>query len=229
MERYNLVRKRRMKNLRLRVKEDGKVYVSAPYGVSVSIIDDFVANHSQWITEQRKKLETVIHEPQKNSVSDGDIITLFGEKYSIFAFKGTGKAYIHEKTLKIPVPDISDEKEISAKVIEFMTECCKKLCTEATETYLKKSGYKDGTITIRFKYLKSKWGSYNKQKNVITFNIMLVKLPVRFINYVVAHEVAHIFVQNHSDDFYRFGETIYDGFFTTDRQLNKIKIKGIFS
>ncbi len=54
---------------------------------------------------------------------------------------------------------------------------------------------------ISFKYNKTRWGSCS-YKNSIIFNYYLAKLPIRVIEYVVVHELAHIKYKNHSKDFW---------------------------
>lgn len=213
-----------MKNLRLRVKADGSVHVSAPYGVAKSTIDEFVESRTDWIKEQRKVLsETVPQSPAE--LSDGSVITLFGRQCTVTVRDVVG-VFTEGDMLVVPS---GDSGNIETAVLRFMAEQCRRICTEAVKFYLDRAGYKGAPVSVCFKYLKSRWGSYNRQKNLITLNLALCKLPEKYISYVAAHEVTHIFVHNHSDDFYKFGETIYDGFFRTDRELNKIRIGGLFS
>ncbi len=212
-----------MKNLRLRVKSDGSVHASAPYGVSKSVVDDFVNSRSDWIKEQRQKLsETVPATPAE--LSYGSEITLFGQKYVISGTEQS-KVFTDGGLLNVPL----SESNIETAVLRFMAEQCRTLCIEAAKRYLDRAGYKGNPVAIDFKYLKSRWGSYNRQKNLITFNLALCKLSEKYISYVAAHEVTHIFVHNHSDDFYKFGETIFKDFLKTDRELNRIRIGGLFS
>lgn len=224
MEKYILTRKRRMKNLRLRVKEDGKVYVSAPYDVPISVIDDFVNSRTDWINEQRVKAAENRVAP-KTELNDGDIITFLGEQYVVTASKECDEPFIGYGRLMVPFSDGSIEE----RVLTFMAKECRRICTEATAEYLKKAGYKGVPVQLSFKLLKSKWGSFNSRTNTITFNLAMCKLPEKYIRYVAAHEVTHIFVHNHSADFYKFGETLYKDFLITDRGLNRIRIGGIFS
>lgn len=214
-----------MKNLRLRVKSDGSVHVSAPYGVSQRTIDDFVESRTDWIREQRERLSEIAP-PSPSELSDGSVITLFGRQYVITVTDGEGEAFAEGGMLVVP---LIDGESVETAVLVFMAKECRRICTEAVKVYLDRAGYKGSPVSLEFKYLKSRWGSYNRQKNKITFNLALCKLPEKYISYVAAHEVTHIFVHNHSDDFYKFGETIYDGFFRTDRELNKIRIGGLFS
>lgn len=228
MIQYKLTRRRRMKNLRLRVKEDGNVYVSAPYGVSTAVIDEFVQSRESWINEQRGKLTANVQNP-KTELCDGDVVTILGREYVVTAVEGTGGAFTEGAMLVVPVSDSSDTAELEEKALAYMAGECRRVCTTAVEAYLKKSEYSGAPVKLKFKLMKSRWGSYNRRDNVITFNLALCKLSEKFVNYVAAHEVTHIFVQNHSEDFYRAGELIFEEFLKTDRQLNRIKIGGIFS
>ena len=213
-----------MKNLRLRVKSDGSVHVSAPYGVSKSVVDEFVSSRTDWIAEQRQKLAEIVP-PAPTELSDGSVITLFGSQYEISVLKSEGEVFISGDKLIVPL----SEQSLETAVLRFMAKECRRICTESVKYYLDRAGYKGQPVALDFKYLKSRWGSYNRQKNLITMNLALCKLPEKYISYVAAHEVTHIFVHNHSDEFYKFGEAIFKDFLKTDRELNRIRIGGLFS
>lgn len=225
MEDYILKRKRGMKNLRLCVKEDGKAYVSAPYGVSKEKIDEFVSLRQKWIDGQRQKLIENPPIPPKNTLSERDMITILGKEYRVKVIK-EDKTFLGEKELFISLKNVNG---IEQAAFSFMAELLYGICEGYLKKYLTAAGYAGRQIKLSFKYLKSKWGSYNLRSNTMTFNIALIKLPEEFIEYVVVHEIVHIYVHNHSDEFYKLGESFYEGFFSTDRRLNKIRNTGIFS
>lgn len=52
------------------------------------------------------------------------------------------------------------------------------------------------------KFLKGRWGSYNKTKHEITLNLYLLFFNEDIINYVIDHEITHINVFNHQKEFY---------------------------
>jgi predicted metal-dependent hydrolase len=57
---------------------------------------------------------------------------------------------------------------------------------------------------IRFRKLKSKWGSCSSRGS-LTFNMLLRYLPEDLVKYVVLHETVHLIERNHKD---RFWDTI---------------------
>lgn len=73
------------------------------------------------------------------------------------------------------------------------------------------------------KYLKSKWGSCSRE-NAIVLNLYLLHLPRIFLEYVVAHEVAHMKVKNHSPKFWHEVEKLFPKYKEVRRELKKVKI-----
>ena len=55
---------------------------------------------------------------------------------------------------------------------------------------------------IRTGVLRARWGSTSRAGR-ITFNVDLVKAPLPCVDYVVAHELVHLLIPNHSPAFWR--------------------------
>jgi len=47
------------------------------------------------------------------------------------------------------------------------------------------------------------WGSSNRETRHITFNTELAKLPPRYVEYIVVHELVHHMTDGHDQRFYR--------------------------
>lgn len=71
---------------------------------------------------------------------------------------------------------------------------------------------------VKFRKNKSRWGSCSS-KNVINFNILLMKFPKSVIEYVVIHELAHIKHKNHSQRFWSFVERYCSDYKEQERLL----------
>lgn len=224
MENYILTRRRGMKNLRMRVDDNGTVLVSAPYGVSREQIDAFVGSRTEWIERRRAELSE-----NKTELSNGAAITIFGEVYTVEIRQGSESCEISGETLVVTLSNPENTAKAEQLVLSYMAGLCREVFSAAFSRYLTLSGYRGTPPSLRLALLKSCWGSCNRRSNVITLNLYLCKLPKRFAEYVAAHEVAHLFVPNHSDDFYALGERLYSGFRATDRELNKKRTGNIFS
>lgn len=51
------------------------------------------------------------------------------------------------------------------------------------------------------KLMKTKWGSCNIEKKRIWVNLELAKKPVHCLEYIVVHEMAHLFERRHNERF----------------------------
>ena len=58
------------------------------------------------------------------------------------------------------------------------------------------------TWSLRFRAMRSRWGSCHTGKGTVTMNLRMVHMPISFLRYVIYHEFTHFFVPNHSAAFY---------------------------
>lgn len=212
-----------MKNLRLRLGADGSVRVSAPYGVPRERIDAFVESRSGWIETRRAELSVSV------SLSDGGELTLFGRRLKVRVTAGENGCFEENGVLTVASDEPENGARLESIVLGYMAERCRAVLEDAFRRFLILSGYAGERPALCLKLMKSRWGSCNRGKNTVTLNLLLCKLPERFSYYVAAHEVTHLFIPNHSDAFYRFGEALYPGFLETDRELNRIRVGSLFS
>ncbi len=77
--------------------------------------------------------------------------------------------------------------------------------------------------TLKFKTLKSMWGSCNS-KRVITLNKQLMRVEKNLIDYVVVHELAHLKHMNHSKLFHQLVEEYLPNSKEYRQQLKNIKL-----
>ncbi|MFY9141372.1 M48 family metallopeptidase [Sulfuricurvum sp.] len=59
---------------------------------------------------------------------------------------------------------------------------------------------------IRFKRLRSRWGSCDSH-GIVTFNTMMMQLTYEQIDYIIVHELAHLRHMNHSKIFHELVRT----------------------
>lgn len=71
---------------------------------------------------------------------------------------------------------------------------------------------------VKFRKNKSRWGSCSS-KDVINFNILLLKFPKSVIEYIVVHELAHIKHKNHSKAFWNCVAQFYPTYKEQERLL----------
>lgn len=96
--------------------------------------------------------------------------------------------------------DALSETEILDEVSKFYVRMSKQVTKERTEIYQKALGVIPRSIKIDKRC--NRWGSCNTKKE-ITYNYLIVTLPMELIDYIVVHELCHIYHMNHDRSFWR--------------------------
>ena len=92
-------------------------------------------------------------------------------------------------------------KWFAKKQVEVFLEICKEIYP-----LFRLLGVKYPLVKIR--NMKSRWGSCQPQRGIITLNAKMIAAPREAIEYVVLHEFAHFIHPNHSKDFYGLVEKL---------------------
>ena len=104
--------------------------------------------------------------------------------------------YIYSKSI--------DNAGINKKLFEWKFEELKSILEEYLGKYTKLLNTNINYYQI--KKLSSAWGIYHKRENYISFNFDLIEKDIKCIEYVVLHELCHIFYMNHQKDFWTLVE-----------------------
>ena len=219
---YEFERKR-IRNLNLRIRNDGSIYVSAPMRVSDREVERFLVSKEQFILKSISKCRTRPEKRDPGVVSSGCTVRIFGQDKTVMLMTGRNKAEMIGDIIVVYAKDINDEVLVNKvynkwrcdllarKVLEF--------CSEVQPEFVK-MGAKP-PLKIRFRTMKSRWGSCIPAKGMITFSYNLSSAPEDCIRYVVIHEYAHLLVPNHSDRFYRYVAVLCPDWREKRRALNE--------
>ena len=108
-----------------------------------------------------------------------------------------GKEYLIEELI---TADGLEEEELNKRLKKFYISSCKKIVGERIKIYQQQLRVKPKNIEVVES--NKQWGSCNSKKE-ITFNYRLIMAPVEIIDYVVVHELCHLFHMNHDRSFWR--------------------------
>lgn len=203
---YELERKR-VKNVNLRVRTDGSVYVSANRYVSVAQIEDFITSNYDFIQKARAKYEKIRNSnPICNlfEYKDGEKICVFGQIKTLKVVQ-SDKNYVEsdENNITIYVKNLDD---IALKMKTFesykrktLMNVLNEICNRIYPTF---KSYGVDFPEIRIRKMVSRWGSCMPTKKVVTFNTVLFFVPIDCVEYVAVHEFTHFLHPNHSKEFH---------------------------
>ena len=112
----------------------------------------------------------------------------------------------------VTLPDPTNRRAVQRLVEDWYRNHARILVTERAGRLLKATTWLEVSnlppITIRA--MTHRWGSATKAGR-ITFNVDVVKLPSACLDYVIAHELVHLRIPNHSAAYWRMlGRVIPD-------------------
>lgn len=184
-----LRRSARAKRMTLRISRvDGQVTLTLPPRVPEREAFAFAAQKEAWI---RKHLE----EWDGNApVAMGMDIPVEGVARKIVAGQGRS-VRLHEDTLAVPGP----EARVPARVAGFLKTHARDRLAVVSDHYAARLGRSYAGISLRD--TRSRWGSCSSAGKLM-FSWRLIMAPTPILNYVAAHEVAHLAQMNHSPAFW---------------------------
>lgn len=88
----------------------------------------------------------------------------------------------------------------------FLKKNIKKYTEEMIGDIVNNFTYKLPKFSIRYRKMTTRWGVCNNKLKVITLNTLLIKKDLKYLNYVIVHELSHFIHQNHSKEFWKVVE-----------------------
>lgn len=201
---YELIRKK-VKNINLHVKADGRIIISASNRVSKKYIEDFIVRKADWIEKSLERFEN--REPGSNhefEPGEGSIIKLLGMQYQLHITAST-ENYIEltDTEIRIHTKYPKDQKKIGSLWDKWYKEFIKGVFYQVVKAvHPKFLSYKIPMPDIKIRKMKARWGSCAVYDSRITLNTALIHAPLVCIEYVAAHELTHFIHPNHSTRFY---------------------------
>ena len=193
---YQLIKSNR-KTLAVCIDYTGKVIVKAPINLSFDKINEFLIKKSNWIAKNQIYAQNR-YQKYKNLYTYNEV--MYKGKIIKCAFKNARKISITSEQLLIP-----QKYQLPNKQNALKNALKRFLIQESEKEFIIKlnkfssSGFKYNSLKIINS--KSKWGSCDKQGN-IGLNFRTIMLPSVFLNYLIAHELAHTIHFNHSTKFW---------------------------
>ena len=220
---YQVLRSRR-KTLSLQVKH-GHVFVRAPFHVDEKFISSFIQKKDAWlrakITEQNQTADFCCNFTQGSKLFIfGQLVTLnitfdnSDDKSGVFL----SKLLNGQQELIIVLPVRIQHKLLnkSQLAVVVKTHIERYFKQQAQKTIIPKVEYyskltKLAPTSIKIRQYRARWGSCNN-RGELSFNYLLMMLPIHVIDYVIVHELCHLHYLNHSKYFWQLVAKFFPSF-----------------
>jgi len=192
---YHLIRSKR-KTYALIVQSDGQLIVRAPLRATRAQIDELVRSKDAWIRRKQDEVRRASPKLPRRRFVDGEAFLYLGQAYPL--------AILNEQTSPLNLCECftlsGDSRREAGQVFEaWYRRQARRVITERVGWYAARHGL---TFTrLRITGARTRWGSCGA-KGSLNFAWRLVMAPLRVIDYVVVHELAHLTVRSHSKAFW---------------------------
>lgn len=199
-----MLERKEIKNINLRIRHDGQIYVSASANTPINLIEAFVSAKHEYIINAVNGFKRTEQKDSDMKYVSGENITLLGKNLRLNIVKDSTEyvscdgIYI---TIHVKRPEYINRKKNLLN--SWINDCCNTVFTETIQKIHKKFvPYGVGLPNLKIRNMNSRWGSCLPTKGIITLNRRLIEAPKNCIEYVVYHEFCHFVHPNHSKQFY---------------------------
>jgi len=180
----------------LRIEPGGKALkLTVPLGLRPREIDSFIERQQGWLMTKLARY------PIDCRLAEGGTIELRGVRHSIRRtgnLRGLTETRMVGETPVLLVAGLPEH--LPRRVADFLKKEAKRDLEEAVRRHSARIGIRP--VAVRFKDTKSRWGSCTSDR-VLSFSWRIVMAPPAVIDYLAAHEVAHLKEMNHGAAFWR--------------------------
>lgn len=113
------------------------------------------------------------------------------------------------------------DAEVKDAVYKFYTKSSKQITKERTKIY--QQLLKVTPRSIKIEKINRRWGSCNSRKE-ITYHYLIATLPMELIDYIVVHELCHIYHMNHDRSFWRKIGSIMPDYKNKVKMLEQVRM-----
>ncbi len=163
----------------------------------------FAEQHADWINARVAGL------PAQIPFTHGAELPLFGQLRQIRICYNTGLKTTNTALLQNAYIVLTNRGEPESRIIRDLKSRAKSHITALARDKAARLGKKAGNITVRD--TKSRWGSCSSRGD-LSFSWRLIFAPEAALDYVVAHEVAHLKHMNHSKAFWNTCRALSDNY-----------------
>lgn len=198
------------KTISMKIDEAWELIVKAPRFVSKKRIEEFVEKNKKWIEDKKKNVLTTI-----KKYTDWEKFLFFWDEYKLkYSWKYEeiyfdGIHFYLSKKYKVVAKE---------RFENFYRLEAKKYIPNRVKEIAQKNKLKFNRVTITS--AKTRWGSCTSTSN-LNFSYRLIMAPLKTIDYVIVHELAHLKEMNHSKKFRNLVEKMMLDLYPWDYKIHQ--------
>lgn len=185
-----------VRHLRLRVlPPNGRLAASVPFGVSEASLRAFIDNQGPWIAKAQQRVRMA--QPVVEPLEDGGRSRLWGQWREVRIIPGNqNQCRLVGDTIMLTGADQAARLRAIGTLHKSEMNA---VLPGLLESWEPRIGKESGAVKLR--RMTSRWGSCNTVSGAITLNTALAEHPPSALEYVLVHELVHLWERGHGAAF----------------------------
>jgi predicted metal-dependent hydrolase len=223
---YTLRRTARRRTVGIFVEPDRRVTVLAPTAADLGTVERILRRRLPWIRRQRRELEALPPPSLPRQWVAGETHRYLGRQYRLKIVRGPEHSVkLSGAYFTVTLLDPKDRNAVRMLMEGWYREHARRVITERARRLIGSTTWLElaelPPITMRA--LSHRWGSTTKAGR-ITFNMDVIKLPPVLLDYVIAHELIHLKIPNHSPAYWRLLGRVMPDWEKRRERLGKVEL-----
>ena len=193
---------RRRKTVTVSVDSGGGVLLAVPTDFPTPDIDAVVRRKAAWIDEQIRRVKSQDPPLGPREFVSGESVLYLGRHYRLkVCLHSDGPAKLRGRWLHIPAgAGDSQAEQVRTALISWLRLRAEGRLPERVDAWRAKVGVPMPPVLLASQ--RKRWGSCDKH-GTIRLNWRIVQAPMRLVDYVVVHELAHLRHRGHGRDYWQ--------------------------
>lgn len=197
-----VISKKAIKNCYLRIDSTtGQAKLSVPNGTKDAFIEQFVSSKAQWIKQHQQRIANTVSPPCYR-YETGEQHCLWGRAYPLVVKEGSGRQFATLNDGKI-VLNMRSHSQLANRH-KCLVQWYKNIMdAEISALVTKWQPIMNQSVNSwQIRQMKSRWGTCHIHRRHIVLNFSLVLKPKACLEYVLVHEMVHLYERYHNQRFY---------------------------
>ena len=213
-----------IKNVHLSVYPPlGQVKIAAPERMELDTIRIYAISKLSWIKKQQAKILSQKREAPREYITRESHYFL-GKRCLLYVIEHNSPPIVRLKHNKIELyirPGTNSQKRKEILEAWYRNEL-KELVRKQIKKWEDIMGVQTNDFGI--KKMRTKWGTCNIEAKRIWINLELAKKPIQCIDYIIVHELTHLFERNHNSRFVAIMDNYLPNWKELKVELNKLPV-----
>lgn len=214
-----------IKNVHLTVHPPaGRVRIAAPRHLTDDAIRSFAIAKLGWIRREQAKFRAQERETPRQFV-DRETHYVWGRRVllKVVEIDAPPRVELSPRRLTLYVRPKAPPRKRAALLERWYREQLRAALPTLVANWERRVGARARAVFIQ--RMKTKWGSANHRAATIRLNTELARKPAECLDYLIAHELAHLREPKHDDRFVALMDSLLPSWRSVRQSLNRLPVR----